>query len=196
MLLPVVDRYGAAIEWDLRHEWQVDIHEYFRGERPWRQLIRFLDGLTPTSHYIIAKQNDPVVAIDIAHRIRENKLRGGGGKWSPPAIEWDTHAELLAKVADRLGEAVSILADLPVQTDKHGKPKKRTKPPKQLPRPESAIDRAEQLLSEEHVNEIMADVEAGKVSEEEYARIAAEVEEARKAAGAPVTSPEDQQPGN
>lgn len=196
-----MDRYGEAIEWDLRAEWRVDIHEYFRGERPWAQLRRFLNGLDSPSHYIVAKQNDPVVALDIARQIREQKASGrGGGRWTPPATQWDTPTELLAKILDRQGEILSVLSDLPVATDKHGKPKKRSKPPKAHPRPATAIDQAERLLSEEHVNEIMADVESGYVTAEEYARIAAEVEEQRAATEAgvpePVASPEDQQPGD
>ena len=186
-LISVVDRYGPAIEWDLRALWQVDIHEYFRGERPWRQLRRFIDGLPPTSHYVIAKQNDPVIALEAARQIRERRAAGKGGKYRPPAVEWDTHAELLASILDRQGEILAVLIDQPIA----GK-RRKAKPPRPTARPESAIERAEQLLSEEHVNEIMADVEAGYVSEEEYARIAAEVEAQRAEAErqAAVTSPE------
>lgn len=176
-LIPVIDRYGPAIEWDLRHEWQVDIHEYFRGERPWAQLRRFLDGLAPTSRYIIAKRNDPETALATARALREARRSEGRSRYRPPAVEWDARAELDAAILDRLGEVVALLSDLPIAGNK-----RKAKPPKRTPRPETAIERAERRLSEEHVDEIVADVEAGKVSVEEYARISAEVEAQRAAA--------------
>lgn len=178
-LMPVIDRYGPAIEWDLRREWQVDIHEYFRGERPWAQLRRFLDGLAPTSRYIIAKRNDPETALATARALRDARHGEGRSRYRPPAVEWDARAELDAAILDRLGEVVALLSDLPIA----GK-KRKGKPPKRTPRPETAIERAERQLSEEHVEEIVADVEAGKVSVEEYARISAEVEAQRAAAQA------------
>lgn len=177
-LMPVVDRYGPAIEWDLRERWQVDLHEYFRGGRPWRQLARFLSQLPRTSRFVIAKKNDPEVALEIARALREAKSSGSGvGQWSPPPEEWDTPTELLASIHDRLGELSALIQDLPIA----GK-KRKAKPPKRTPRPRYAIDKAEQVLSDEHVAEIIEDVEAGKVSEMEYLRIAAEVEEERRRA--------------
>lgn len=128
----------------------------------------------------------------MARDIRERQASGQGGRYRPPAVEWSTDSELLASLVDRVGEAVALLADLPIA----GK-KRKTKPPKRTARPESAIERAERQLSEEHVLGIMADVEASYVTEEEYARIAADVE-ARRAAEAegagPVDSPPDQSP--
>jgi hypothetical protein len=176
-LIPIIDRYGPAIEWDLRREWQVDLHDYFRGERPWSQLRRFLDGLAPTSRYVIAKRNDPEAALAIARALREARHTEGRSRYRPPAVEWDTRTELGAAILDRLGEVVALLSDLPIA----GK-KRKGKPPKRTPRPETEIERAERRLSEEHVEEIVADVEAGKVSVEEYARISAEVEAQRAAA--------------
>ena len=178
-LIPIIDRYGPAIEWDLRTLWHVDIHEYFRGERPWSQLRRFLDGLAPTSRYVIAKRNDPEVALATAHALREARHGEGRSRYRPPAVEWDTRAELDAAILDRLGEVVALLSDLPIAGNK-----RKGKPPKRTPRPETAIERAERRLSEEHVEEIVADVEAGKVSVEDYARISAEVEAQRAAAQA------------
>jgi hypothetical protein len=70
---------------------------------------------------------------------------------------------------------------MPVATDKHGKPVKRQKPPKEFPRPLSAIEEADRVLGEQHVEEIIADVEAAYVSAEDYARMAAEQERYRQA---------------
>lgn len=131
-----------------------------------------------------------MLALDVARRLREARQEGKGGTYRPPALEWDTHAELLAAMTDRLGEVVALLADMPIA----GK-KRKAKPPRRTPRPVSAIERAEKQLSQEHVLSIMADVEASYVTEEEYARIAADVEAARAAerqAAETVTSPQDQ----
>jgi hypothetical protein len=177
-LMPVIDRYGPAIEYDLLHEFStVELHQFFRGERPWGQLGRLLGRLPPSSRYIIAKRNDPDVALAVARAMREARKTGDIAKWRPPAEEWDTAAELAAATLDRLGEIEALLADLPIA----GK-KRKAKPPRKTARPASAIERAEQQLSDEHVAEIVQDVVAGQVSEEEYRRIAAEVDEQRQAA--------------
>lgn len=176
-LMPVIDRYGHAIEYDLLHEFHgVELLDWFRGERPWRQLIRLLDQLPPSSRFIIAKRDDPEEALAVARVLRDHRAMGRGG-YRPPAAEWNTATELQAAVLDRLGEVVALLADMPIA----GK-KRKAKPPKRTARPETAIERAQKQLSVEHVADIEADVEAGKVSEAEYARIAAEVEAARTVA--------------
>lgn len=131
-----------------------------------------------TSHYTIAVQNDPELALATARRRREARAAGTGGKWRPPAEEWDSRAELDARLLDRLGEAVAILSDLPTGV------KKRRKPPKAFPRPYSAIEAAEDALAQEHVEDIIADVEDSYVSDEEYLRMAAEIEAEQRAAEA------------
>lgn len=153
----------------------MELVQFFRGERPWSQLLRLLDGLPPSSRYVIAKRNDPVVALEVARADRDRRATGQG-RYRPPAVGWDTHADLLARVVDRLGEVAALLADMPIR----GKQRK-AKPPPPVPRPLTAIEKAEHQLSQEHALEIMADVEASYVTEEEYARIAAEVEAARMA---------------
>lgn len=176
-LMPVIDRYGHAIEYDLLHEFHgVELLDWFRGKRRWRQLIRLLDQLPPSSRFVIAKRNDPEEALAVARVLRDHRATGKA-RYRPPAVEWDTTTELQAAVLDRLGEVVALLADMPIA----GK-KRKAKPPKRTERPETAIERAEQQLSVEHVAEIEADVEQAKVSEAEYARIAAEAEAARAVA--------------
>jgi hypothetical protein len=133
--------------------------------------MRFLAGLPPTSHYVIAKRNDPEAAMQYARALREQQSEGKAAAWRPPALEWDAHAELLAGLLDRLGELTALVADLPIA----GK-KRKHKPPKRTARPESAVERAERHLSLEHTMEIIADVEAAYVTTEEYARRVAEAE--------------------
>lgn len=141
-----------------------------------------LDHLPPTSHYMIAKRNDPDVALTIAEAMREARATGQGSGYRPPAEEWDTPTDLLAMIADRLGEIEALLASMPVATDKNGKPVKRAKPPKQVPRPRTAIEEAERVLSEAHVDDIIADVESSYMTDDEYRAHAAEMERYRQAA--------------
>lgn len=117
----------------------------------------------------------------VARAQREARSTGKGGKWRPPASEWNSLAELMAAMLDRQGEMVALLASMPVAQDKKGKPVKRQKPPKPYPRPETAIERADRELVQQHVDSIIADVEASYVSVDEYAATAAEVERYRQA---------------
>lgn len=183
-----MDRFGKAIEWDLRELLKVELLDFFRGLRPWTQLRRYLDQLQEirTSRFVIAQQNDPELAMTAARRRREAAKSTTGGRWRPPAVDFDTAVEIQARILDRLGEVATLLEAMPVATDKHGKPRKRSKPPKPFPRPETAVEQAEQLLTQEHVSDIITDVESSYVSPEEYERIAAEVEAARQAGTALV----------
>lgn len=177
-LMPVIDRYGPAIEYDLLTRFHgVELYDFFRGDRPWSQLARLLAQLPPSSRYMLARREDPERALIVARARREARSTESADRYRPPAVEWDTPTELSAAILDRLGDVMTLLQDLPIA----GK-KRKAKPPKRTPRPETAVERAEQRLAQEHVEEIIADAEAGKVSEEEYARIAAEVEEQRAAA--------------
>ena len=160
-----------------------NLREYMSPRFPlktWRRLAVIIERLatSSTSHYVIATQNDPELAMEQARRQREARAAGTGGRWHPPAEEWDVRAELEARLLDRLGEAVALLGDMPTAR------KKRTKPPKPFARPRSAIDDAEEMLTHEHIADIIADVESSYVSDEEYLRIAAEVEAERVAAEA------------
>lgn len=184
-LIPVVDRYGPAIEYDLLSRFNgLDLHQFFRGERPWGMLRRLLLQLPPSSRYVIAKRNDPEVALEVARAAREERAAGRGGKWHPSAFEWNEQTELSAALLDRMGELVALMQDLPIA----GK-RRKAKPPKPTPRPVGAIEKAEQRLADEHVSEIVQDVENAKVSEAEYAKIAAEVDAARAVAS------QQEQPG-
>jgi hypothetical protein len=135
--MPIVDRYGPEIEWDLRERIQVDLAEFFRGDRPWSQLGRFLGQLSvhPTSHFMVAQQNDPTVADEI---LRQRTKRKGRAPYRPSAYEWDLAAQQRKQTIDRLGEIEAILGSQPLP-----KGTKRLKPPRPFPVPVSAIEQAE-----------------------------------------------------
>ena len=112
-----------------------------------------LDRLPSHSQYVVAKKNDPDVALDVARRLREGKAEGKPLTWKPSAAEWSLTLEMQAALIDRLGEAVALLADLPIA----GK-RRRSKPPKRVPRPETGIEKAERQLALEHYESILEDV--------------------------------------
>jgi hypothetical protein len=158
--------------------------------KTWRRLAVIVNRLaeSSTSRYAIAVENDPELAVEKARAQREARKTGTGGGYRPPAEEWDARAVLEAQMVDRLGEMLAVLADMPMAT------KKRRKPPKPWPRPWSAVEEAEQLLAEEHIEEIIADVEDGYMTDDEYRQMVAEME-AEQAAAEAAATPDEQQGG-
>ena len=140
-LRPVIDRYAEAIEWDLLALLGVDLLEFFRGERSWFQLGRFLRQLShhANSHFMVEQANDP----DVARLLYERRQQAGktekrARKYRPSAYEWGVVPNLLKAILDRLGELEAIEASHPLP------PKvKRLKPPKGYPLPETAMERVE-----------------------------------------------------
>ena len=182
----MIERYGEAIEYDL---WAAgdNLLEYLSPAYPLktaRQLLVILDRLPRTSRFVIAKRNDPEIALAVARAMRDQQAQGKGRGYRPPAEEWDTATDLQAQAVDRLGEIAALLTDLPIA----GK-KRKGKPPKRVMRPESAIEEAERLLAEEHVMEIIDDVEAAYVTPEQYAAQVAEIERYRAEQAAQAGDP-------
>lgn len=125
-------RYGEAIEFDLWDRGD-DLHDYFRGLKPWRRLLNVLDRLPANSQYVTAQRNDPELAELIAS-LPEAEM----GRWRPPATEFSLDTSLLAEIRDRLGVVATLLGDMPLAPGV----KRRSKPPPPFPRPLTAIERA------------------------------------------------------
>lgn len=141
-LRPILDRYSEAIQWDLRALLGIDLIDYFRGERTWLELGRFLRELShvENSHFVVAQANDPEVARALYERREaQAKLRGSQGrKYRPSAYEWGVVPQLLKGILDRLGEIEAIEGSRPLP-----KGTKRLKPPKGFPMPRTAMERIE-----------------------------------------------------
>jgi hypothetical protein len=121
--------------------------DYFRGIRPWSQLIRLADHLPPYSHYKLALTDD-----DDLQRYRE--ARYAGQKMPPPRPptldSWTETDEIIAVLHDGFGILHHTL--IAINTDK-GK-----KPPKFVParRPRTAAERAESRRDREQLDELRA----------------------------------------
>lgn len=141
-LRPVIDRYSEAIQWDLRHLLQIDLLDYFRGDRSWLELGRFLRELRhhENSHFMVAQMNDPEMARRIWEEQQRREKRTGKRRspWRPSAYEWGVVPTLLTVIIDRLGELLAVEASQPLPQKA-----KRLKPPKPFPGPSSAMERVE-----------------------------------------------------
>jgi hypothetical protein len=127
----------------------VDLLDFFRGRRSWRQLALILDRLPLSSAYREAWIDDPEVAEAIASQPEPPST----GRPRLPLSEYDTHASLLADVLDRLGDVVSVLMQ-----QNGGKPPKV--PP--APRPETGVERARRRLEDKRHADLVAEVKAAQ----------------------------------
>lgn len=74
-IVELIDKHGDDIEWDLLDR-GVCLHDYFTGERPWPQLIRFVDKLEQGTLYHAALMVDEDVAqARLEHYIEEDRKR-------------------------------------------------------------------------------------------------------------------------
>ncbi len=64
----LIEEYGEEIEFDLQQRLGVDLGDYFRGRRPWQQLIRFLRRLPMDSWYQSALAMDEEIGWARAQR--------------------------------------------------------------------------------------------------------------------------------
>lgn len=123
-----------------------DLLDFFRGVRPWPQLLRLLDRLPRHSHYKAAIANDEHLAQQLLDQTKPADRSAGPGR--PPITEYPVLAELLANQLDELRELHATL--IAVNSKKGKRPKV---PP--TPRPESAVMR----LEKQRTMAILADIE-------------------------------------
>lgn len=116
------------MEVDLQERYNLDLATEWASRR-WRRLLNLIDHLPRNSHYAEAVVNDEEMAelqaadIDPSEKPKEQP---------PPLREWSIEAELLARIADRVGVEVDATI-----ASAGGKPI-RMGP---VMRPETAIDR-------------------------------------------------------
>lgn len=118
----------------------MDLSVEFRARR-WRRLLNLIDGLPATSDYRSALADDDEVAeVAVAS--------SGGGSAAPPLSEWTTEVSLLHLIADQLAQLFALTA---AANSKDG----QYRPPRLLPRPETAFTRARRKAEQTAYDELM-----------------------------------------
>jgi hypothetical protein len=124
----------------------MDLLDWFRGRRPWPQLLRLIEQLPRHSHYKAALVNDP----DMAARIVEQRAKSPT-KARPPVTDWSPEVDMLAHVAD----AVRSLVSLTIKVNSKGGNGPDAKP---VTRPRTAVDRADRAAFERRMNVLIKKV--------------------------------------
>lgn len=135
----LIDRYSAAIEYDLRtYANGADLGALWRSRR-WRYLLNLIDHLPGWSYFADAVSNDE----EHAEMLVKAQQAQGADASAPPVITgpplhtWTPERAALASVEDAVNRVAHAL--IVVNSDpKKGKPE----PPKPVQRPSTAIEKA------------------------------------------------------
>lgn len=143
----LIDRYGDAIAWDLRHLWGLDLVDYFNPEigRNPEELLNFINGLPRNSRYHTARSLD----VDM---YRAAEAAGIKAKSSPPAAyELSPEYEMLA-ISTRVVHNLAFI--MSTQNSK----KKQTYKAIDLPMPRTAADilrKERQRAAYDHIQSVL-----------------------------------------
>ncbi len=149
-LIPIVDRYGDAIDVDFWERGD-DIRHYLAGRKPLRRLAVILGHLGSDSHFVKARKEDPEEIRRVLEWNRQHPERATSGR--PPAADWNLGTELQARILDRLGELLAVQASHPLPKGTRAK-----KPPRPFPRPATVQERVELEFRAVNLASIEADV--------------------------------------
>lgn len=112
----------------------MDLLDFFRGRRPWGQLLRFADRLPPESHYKTAVAMDPDVAALLAG-LPEGE--------APAKLTPLGYSPLIARLDAVIDGQQEMHATLAVMTQLLARRKQVKRPPvRHQPRPVTAIEEA------------------------------------------------------
>ncbi|WP_335936617.1 hypothetical protein [Streptomyces sp. PTD5-9] len=123
-LVALLERYGTAIEADLADR-QWDLARLWRKRR-WRFLLNLVEQLPAASRTMLAMADDD----DLIASLPEPE------PGPPPLASWTPEVEHLALIADRIGDLIAAVHNTVA--------KKPARPPRPLPRPQTARDRIRQ----------------------------------------------------
>lgn len=121
--------------------------DYFRGDRPWAQLVRIVQRLGPYTHTGRAIADDDELA---RRRDEANGGKPGARPGRPNLRSWERFDELTATITD-VGNLIRTTL-VQVNTQK-GQPAPKFKPTK---RPQTADDRRERMRDLETVSDIVS----------------------------------------
>lgn len=150
-----VDLYGEAIEADLAlggigYTGGVDLLDFFRGDRPWQQLVRLLQRLPEGSRYVSAVLDDEDLAAD--------RIAAGMEPPTPRKLP-----PLLGETQDRmlLRGVLSQLMRLEHAVYAAQAGKKAGRPPRPLPGPQTAEERVRERVALSEVEDLFDQVSPG-----------------------------------
>lgn len=127
----------------MRHELDIDLYEYVRGDRPWAQMYRFLARLPRHGHFYAS-----VLADEESMEQVLSQEDNAESKSAIPLAGWTTDHDLLTTVIDVLNSLHATLVQ--VNSEKGQRPD--VKP---MPRPETAIERVEAKQAiDEHLERV------------------------------------------
>lgn len=149
----MVDRYGDAIEYDLHQHLGLDLVDFFRGRYSWRKLADLLDWLPTGSALWAARADDDEAAQAYLDRAG-NKRRRAAARF--PLRDMDPSTQLLMSVVDMLAVVSAKLEAL-------GGGRPGTVKP--VPRPLTAMERAEARAEAAQVDNLLDDVRRVRAGE-------------------------------
>lgn len=148
-LVERIDLYGEQIEADLSDRGH-DLLDWFRGRRPWPQLIRLTDRLPDGSRFRAALADDE----DLARERIESGAEPAAARSRPP-LEGETQDRMLLRAA-----VTGLLrVEHAVYAAQAGN--KAGRPPPPLPGPETAEDRLRAAYEMAGVEDIFDQVSPG-----------------------------------
>lgn len=107
-LVPILDRYGDAIEADLHETFGVDLLDFFRGVHPWRKLDNFIKrlGSRSTSEFFAALANDESQVKDLPDEVFKATYAP-----QPPALtEYTAEVRRMDALIYLVGELITATA--------------------------------------------------------------------------------------
>ena len=148
-MVELVERYGAAIEYDLHDRFGLDLLDFFRHRYSWRKLETLLWQLPSGTAFWAARADDDETAAAILKHMGSKP-----GKAAPPAlIEMDRTNQTLLDVLDTLQVVVHHLEAL-------GGGKPNTPTPSL--RPETGMSRARRAAEHTEAADLVAEAKAAQ----------------------------------
>lgn len=130
----VIDHYIDTLTYDLQAHLNVDLGALWRDRR-WNTLLAYIDRLPRWSLYYEAVANDPEHAEMVAEALEADTERDDSGVSAGPALStWTPEVERLVELIDAVRGLHYLIPAAAGSKD--------VKPPKPLPRPTTALEKA------------------------------------------------------
>lgn len=150
----LIERYGAAIEYDFHATLGLDLLDFFRHRHTWRKFLRLVDQLPSGSAYWAARADDDEAAESVLRRFGLNPPKAG----ATPLAEMSATNRLLLDLIDWQQLVVQQLALL------RGAKPGTVRP---APRPTTALERARNRVEASDMADLVAEAYAAQARAEQ-----------------------------